>query len=216
MIQDKPRLLFGYARVSTEEQRLDLQIDALLKYGVERDRIFTDKASGASTKGRPGFRNALKAMRPGASLVVWNIDRLGRDLSELIQTADLLQKREAELVSLTQQIDTSTATGKLIFHVFGMLAEFERNMISDRTKAGLAARKKRGQNVGRKKSLQPDTELWDLVVSKVREGIPFVKIAEQIDGLGKSTLYNNSEALRAAAAIAEQNELVALKGSDDL
>ncbi len=214
MIQDKPRLLFGYARVSTDEQRLDLQIDALLKYGVERDRIFTDKASGASTKGRPGFRNALKAMRPGASLVVWNIDRLGRDLSELIQTADLLQKREAELVSLTQQIDTSTATGKLIFHVFGMLAEFERNMISDRTKAGLAARKKRGQNVGRKKSLEPGTELWDLVVSKVREGMPFVKIAEQIDGLGKSTLYNNSEALRAAAAIAEQSELATLKGAD--
>ena len=125
MIQDdKPDLLFGYARVSTEDQRLDMQIDALMKFGVERDRILTDQASGGSISGRPGFTNAMKVMRPGAGLVVWKLDRLGRNLSELIQTADLIRKRDAQLFSITEKIETNTASGKLMFHMIGMFAQY--------------------------------------------------------------------------------------------
>lgn len=200
MTQDQPRLLFGYAHVSTDDQRLDPQIEALLTYGVERDRILTDQASGKSTAGRPGFRNAMNAMRPGAVLVVWKLDRLGRNLSELIQTADLLRERGAQLVSLTEKIDTESASGKLMYNMIGMFAQFERDMISERTRAGLAARKARGKTLGRKALLVPGSDTWIEVVGLIREGLSFVQIADRIDGVSKSTLYNNADNLRAEAA----------------
>lgn len=207
MTQDKPALFFGYARVSTEDQNLDMQIDALLKYGVERDRILTDQASGKSTIGRPGFVNAMKAMRPGAGLVVWKLDRLGRNLSELIQTAELLRKREARLISLTEHFDTDTAFGKMAFHMIGMFAQFERDMISERTKAGLAARRARGAKLGWQNPFGPDHEKWNEVVRLMREGLPLIQIAAKIDGVSKSTLYNNADDLRAAAAILDAAEI---------
>lgn len=207
MTQDeKPVLLFGYARVSTEDQRLDMQIDALTKFGVERDRILTDQASGGSITGRQGFRNAMKMMRPGAGLVVWKLDRLGRNLSELIQTADLIRKREAQLFSITENIETDTATGKLMFHMIGMFAQFERDMIAERTRAGLAARKARGQSLGRKAVIEPGSDKWNEVVRLMRDGHSFVQIADQLDGVSKSTLYNNADNLRADVAVLDADE----------
>lgn len=217
MTQKNTPVLFGYARISTEDQRLDPQIDALMKYGVEKERILTDQASGKSTAGRPGFIDAMKAMRPGTALVVWKLDRLGRNLSELIQTADLLRERGAQLISLTENIDTETASGKLMFHMIGMFAQFERDMISERTRAGLAARKARGKTLGRKALLVPGSETWSEVIGLMREGLSFVQIAERIDGVSKSTLYNNADNLRAEAASKDVVSLarkISMKGAD--
>jgi len=212
---DKPDLLFGYARVSTEDQRLDMQIDALMKFGVERDRILTDQASGGSISGRPGFTNAMKAMRPGAGLVVWKLDRLGRNLSELIQTADLIRKREAQLFSITEKIETNTASGKLMFHMIGMFAQFERDMIAERTRAGLAARKARGQALGRKAVIQAGSQRWNEVVQLMRDGLSFVQIANKLEGVSKSTLYNNADDLRAEVAVLDADGAASKKNTGD-
>lgn len=207
MIQsEKPKLLFGYARVSTEEQSLDLQIDALMAYGVDRDRILTDKASGGSIAGRPGFKNAIKAMRPGAGLVIWKMDRLGRNLSELIQTADLVRQRDAQLISLTEHIETHTASGKLMFHMIGMFAQFERDMISERTRAGLAARKARGKQIGRTPSLSRP-EIRQQVISHLRDGLSVPEIASLVDGVSQSTLYNHHDELLAEAVKADAEQV---------
>jgi len=140
----------GYARVSTEDQTLALQQDALKQAGCER--IFTDTISGAKTE-RPGLDEGLGFLRPGDTLVVWRLDRLGRSLRYLIETMNLLQERQIGFRSLTEQIDTTTSAGKLIFHVFGALAEFERELIRERTRAGLAAARARGRQGGRHRAL---------------------------------------------------------------
>jgi DNA invertase Pin-like site-specific DNA recombinase len=139
-------MLIGYARVSTQEQTLDLQTDALKKIGCSQ--LFTDTASGAQTE-RPGLENALSFLRAGDTLVVWRLDRLGRSLKHLIETVSQLQARGIGFRSITESIDTTTSGGKLIFHVFGALAEFERDIIRERTKAGLAAARARGRHGGR-------------------------------------------------------------------
>jgi len=136
----------GYARVSTLEQNLDLQKDALTKAGCER--IFTDRISGAKSA-RPGLTDALAFVRKGDVLVVWKLDRLGRSLQQLIETVNGLAARGIEFRSLTEQIDTTTPGGKLIFHIFGSLAEFERDLIRERTRAGLTAARARGRIGGR-------------------------------------------------------------------
>jgi len=141
-------MLVGYARVSTQEQTLNLQRDALAK--VSCDRIFTDTASGAKNE-RPGLEEAVRFMREGDTLVVWKLDRLGRSLKHLIETVTALHQRKIGFRSLTENIDTTTSTGKLIFHVFGALAEFERDLIRERTQAGLAAARARGRLGGRPK-----------------------------------------------------------------
>ncbi|QRG10239.1 recombinase family protein (plasmid) [Xanthobacter dioxanivorans] len=204
MRQQKPAM-YGYARVSTDDQRLDLQIDALTRFGVERDRIFTDEAlSGATMKRRPGLTAAFKALRPGAKLVVWKIDRLGRNLSELIQTADLVRTKGAELISLTEQIDTSNAIGKAMYHLIGVFAQLEREMIAERTKAGIAAAKERGRMPGRRSTLPPEKRA--LVVDHMRKGLTFTKIAPLV-GVSKSTLYNNGDDLRAELAALQAKEI---------
>jgi DNA invertase Pin-like site-specific DNA recombinase len=137
---------FGYARVSTVDQTLDLQKDALMKAGC--DRIFTDTASGAKTE-RAGLADALSHLRAGDVLVVWRLDRLGRSLKHLIDTMTKLDEQGIGFQSLTENIDTTSSTGKLVFHIFGALAEFERNLIRDRTQAGLAAARARGRQGGR-------------------------------------------------------------------
>jgi DNA invertase Pin-like site-specific DNA recombinase len=139
-------MLIGYARVSTHDQTLGLQTDALTEAGCER--IFTDTASGAKAE-RPGLMECLDFARHGDTLVVWRLDRLGRSLRHLIDSINELQDRGVGFRSLTEQIDTTTSGGKLIFHVFAALAEFERDLIRERTQAGLAAARARGRRGGR-------------------------------------------------------------------
>jgi DNA invertase Pin-like site-specific DNA recombinase len=143
-------MLIGYARVSTHDQTLHLQQDALQK--AECSKIFTDTASGAKTE-RIGLDEALDYVRTGDTLVVWRLDRLGRSLPHLITTMTSLEARGIGFKSLTENIDTTTSGGKLIFHIFGALAEFERNLIRERTQAGLTAARARGRKGGRPKAL---------------------------------------------------------------
>src|ERR687895_345744 len=143
-------MLIGYARVSTYDQTLALQQDALTEAGC--NRIFTDTASGAKAE-RKGLDQALSYVRKGDTFVVWRLDRLGRSLPHLISTMTDLEERGIGFKSLTENIDTTTSGGKLIFHIFGALAEFERNLISERTTAGLTAARARGRKGGRPKAL---------------------------------------------------------------
>ena len=141
-------MLVGYARVSTPEQSLDLQRDALVKAGCER--VFEDVASGAQAD-RPGLAEALAFVRPGDTLAVWKLDRLGRSLPHLIEAVTALRERQIGFRSLQESLDTTTSGGKLVFHVFAALAEFERDIIRERTNAGLAAARARGRQGGRPK-----------------------------------------------------------------
>src|SRR4051794_689142 len=143
-------MMIGYARVSTTDQTLDLQLDALQKAGCTK--IFTDTASGAKTE-RKGLEEAISYVRAGDTIVVWRLDRLGRSLQHLIETIGQLDARNIGFKSLTENIDTTTSGGKLVFHIFGALAEFERNLIRERTSAGLQAARERGRKGGRPKSL---------------------------------------------------------------
>ena len=145
-------MLIGYARVSTTDQTLALQQDALTAVGC--GDIYTDTVSGSVTD-RPGLSQALSHLRSGDTLVVWRLDRLGRSLPHLIETVRQLQARGVGFRSLQEQIDTTTCDGKLVFHVFGALAEFERDLIRERTHAGLAAARKRGRLFGRPRVLSP-------------------------------------------------------------
>src|SRR5918911_435349 len=146
-------MLIGYARVSTQDQTLDLQLDALKKAGCEK--FYTDTASGAKEE-RKGLVEALYYAREGDVLVVWRLDRLGRSLRHLIETITLLNSRKIGFRSLTENIDTTTSGGKLVFHIFGALAEFERDIIRERTNAGLEAARARGRHGGRPKALCPE------------------------------------------------------------
>ncbi len=141
-------MLIGYARVSTIDQHLDLQQDALRGVGCER--IFIDTASGAKAA-RPGLMAALETCRAGDILVVWKLDRLGRSLAHLVETVQALAARGIGFRCLQEQLDTTTTGGKLIFHIFASLAEFERDLIHERTRAGLAAARARGRKGGRPK-----------------------------------------------------------------
>jgi DNA invertase Pin-like site-specific DNA recombinase len=145
-------MLIGYARVSTSDQTLDLQKDALDKAGCSK--IFTDTASGAKAE-RKGLEQAVSYVRKGDTLVVWRLDRLGRSLPHLIETITALNNRGIGFKSITESIDTTTSGGKLIFHIFGALAEFERDIIRERTHAGLTAARARGRLGGRPKALSP-------------------------------------------------------------
>src|SRR5947209_6311689 len=141
-------MLIGYTRVSTNEQNLDLQRDALLKAGVSQKDIYTDKVTGVKAD-RPGLTLAISHLRAGDTLVVWRLDRLGRSLRHLIETVTTLREQGISFKSLTENIDTATATGTLVFQIFGALAEFERNLITERTIAGLDAARARGRTGGR-------------------------------------------------------------------
>ncbi len=145
--------LIGYARVSTAEQDTALQTDALRKAGCER--VFEDTASGAKAD-RPGLADALAYLRNGDVLAVWRLDRLGRSMPHLIETIGALEARGVGFRSLTEAIDTTTPGGRLIFHVFGALGQFERDLIRERTKAGLSAAAARGRKGGRKPVITAD------------------------------------------------------------
>ena len=150
-------MLIGYARVSKADgsQLLDLQRDALIRAGVEAGRIYEDRASGRKDH-RPGLDSCLKALQPGNTLVVWKLDRLGRDLKHLVNTVDELRGREIGfrvLAGAGAEIDTTTANGRLVFGIFASLAEFERELIAERTRAGLAAARARGRLGGRPRKM---------------------------------------------------------------
>jgi DNA invertase Pin-like site-specific DNA recombinase len=140
----------GYARVSMDDQNLDLQHDALKEAGC--DKVFEDVMSGAKAD-RPGLERALEQMRAGDVLIVWKLDRLGRSLKHLIEVVNDLDARGVGFISLTQQLDTTTPSGRLIFHIFGAMAQFEREVIRERTFAGLKAAKARGRVGGRRRVL---------------------------------------------------------------
>jgi DNA invertase Pin-like site-specific DNA recombinase len=147
-------MLIGYARVSTSDQTLNLQKDALEKIGCTK--IFTDTASGVKAE-RKGLEEALNYVREGDILVVWRLDRLGRSLKHLIETITKLNNSKIGFKSITENIDTTTSGGKLVFHIFGALAEFERDIIRERTNAGLTAARARGRLGGRPKAKMLNT-----------------------------------------------------------
>lgn len=141
----------GYARISTVEQNLDLQLNALNSAGCET--IYQDAGASGAKRERDGLTQALSSLEQGDQLVTWRLDRLGRSLSHLIETVETINAKGAEFRSLTEAIDTCSAGGKLIFHMMGALAEFERSLIIERTKAGQDAARKRGKHIGRKRKL---------------------------------------------------------------
>jgi len=175
----------GYARVSTIDQNPDSQIDALTKAGCKE--IITDKITGTVAQ-REGLDKIKTMLREGDTLVVWRLDRLGRSLKNLIEWVSYLEERKIGLVSLHESINTSTSTGKLVFHIFGALAEFERNLIRERTMAGLAAARARGKKGGRKKSLTKDKRKVVVDLYNAKE-LPVYKICEMM-GISKPTLYH--------------------------
>lgn len=179
-------MLVGYARVSTQDQSSILQLDALAEAGCER--VFTEKASGAQRE-RPKLADALNYMRPSDTLVIWKLDRLARSLKQLIETVDALSARDIGLRSLTEAIDTTTAGGRLVFHIFGALAEFERGVIRERTRAGLDAARARGRVGGRPPALSAE----DLAVAQALLRDPAITVEQAAKRLGvaSSTLYRH-------------------------
>lgn len=176
--------LVGYVRVSSLDQNLDLQKSALRKAGCRK--IFEDQASGARAD-RPGLQNALEYLREGDILVVWRLDRLGRSLKHLIDVIGKLEERKIGFRSLTECIDTTTGGGKLIFHVFGAMAEFERTLVRERVMAGLKAARARGRLGGRPKKLdeaktQMARQLYDSKQHPIKEICRLV-------GVSPKTLY---------------------------
>ncbi|MFC0167749.1 recombinase family protein [Pseudoduganella danionis] len=177
--------VIGYARVSTVEQTLDLQRDALAKAAVEC--VYEEKASGKSAD-RPELAHCLRALRDGDTLVVWRLDRLGRNLKDLVQIVTDIEMRGVKFKSLTESIDTSGPTGKLVFHMFAALAQFERELVRERTLAGLAAARARGRRGGRPQLLSDGKQRIALAMLKNRE-MSVAAIAEHL-GVSRSTLYN--------------------------
>ena len=184
-------MLIGYARVSTDDQSLAPQLDSLRKSGCER--IFEDKISATISR-RPNLDKALDFARPGDTLVVWRLDRLSRSLRDLIETVAKLESQGVQLKSLQESLDTTTSNGKLVFHLFGALAEFERNLIRERTVAGLQAARARGRQFGRPPALDKAmqrraVELYEKKNLTVREICELMKIS-------KPTLYKYVRAAR--------------------
>lgn len=185
-------MLIGYARVSTQDQNPDMQRDALKAAGCEK--LFEEKASGAQRE-RPQLMAALEFMRDGDTLVVWRLDRLARSLRQLIETVEALERRGIGFKSITESIDTRTPGGRLVFHIFGALAEFERGIIRERTMAGLKAARERGRTGGRPARLDDD----DLAAARALLADPNIGVREVARRLGVSvsTLYRHLPAARA-------------------
>jgi len=177
-------MLIGYARVSTDDQNLHLQHDELKKAGCEK--IFEDKITGSKID-RPGLDAAIDYAREGDVIVVWRLDRLSRSLKDLIQVVSALEEKRIGLKSIHESIDTASSSGKLIFHIFGALAEFERNLIRERTHAGLKAARARGKKGGRPKKLNDEKAklAQDLYNEKTRT----IKQICELVGVSKPTLY---------------------------
>lgn len=174
----------GYARVSTDDQHLDLQRDALQQAGC--GVIYEEAASGKNTA-RPELEQCRRALRAGDTLVVWRLDRLGRSLPDLVQVVTDLEQRGVGFESLTEKIETGSAAGKLIFHVFAALAEFERGLIRERTQAGLAAARARGRAGGRKPKLG-EKQVREIKALLRDPDIQVSEVARRY-GISRTTLY---------------------------
>jgi len=174
----------GYARVSSHDQDTQLQIDALNAAGCER--IYEEKQSGTK-KDRPELQQCLKSLREGDVLIVWKLDRLGRSLQNLIELITNLENRHIGFQSLTENIDTTSPTGKLIFHIFGSLAEFERGLIRERIKAGLAAAKKKGKKFGRPEALNEKDK--EMALAMFNGGAAKIDIAKHFN-VTRQTIYS--------------------------
>jgi len=177
-------LRIGYARVSTGEQKMDLQLDALEEAGV--DRVYQETTSGAA-KERPKLERCLEELREGDTLVVWRLDRFGRSLKDLVSKMETLEEKGVDFVSLTEGIDTTTAQGRLTFHIFGALAEFERELGRERTMAGLRAARERGRTGGRPRALKEE-DLPQVQALMRDPGVSTQQICERF-GISKATLY---------------------------
>lgn len=176
-------MLIGYARVSTGDQNLDLQKNALIR--SECEQIFEDMASGKDAK-RPGLKRALRRLRSGDVLVVWKLDRLGRSVRDLITLVSELQGRGVHFRSLTDSIDTSTPAGRFFFHVMSALAEMERELIVERTRAGLAAAREQGRIGGRRPIMTPD--VIERAHRMLGNGATRQQVADVV-GVGVKTIY---------------------------
>jgi len=181
-------LRIGYARVSTKEQSFDLQIDALRAAGCEK--IYMDAISGAYSE-RQELSELLRNIRSGDVLVIWKLDRLGRSLKNLVELTNLLIEKGVGLQSLQDPVDTTTSHGRLTFNIFASLAEFERDLIRERTQAGLVAARSRGRNGGRPKGISDKAETTAMAVETLyREGnLTTVEIASKLH-ISKTTLYS--------------------------
>lgn len=178
-------MLIGYARVSTDDQHLDLQRDALKQVGCER--IYEDTVSGAQAE-REGLARLINALRPGDTVVIWRLDRLGRSLKNLLQLVERFDGLRVGLRSLQESIDTTSSGGRLVFHLFGALAEFERNLVRERTQAGLSAARRRGRQGGRPALLSPTKKALALKLHQERNHT--IEEICNMMGISKSTLYN--------------------------
>lgn len=182
-------MIIGYARVSTQDQNLDLQTDELTKLGCQK--IYQEKV--ASGKERPELIKLIENLREGDSVMVWKLDRLGRSLKELINLIETLQAKKVIFVSIKDSIDTSTAQGRLFLNIFGSLAEFERDIIRERTKAGLSAAKARGRTGGRKKGLAPEAMKKAETAVMLYKQMKNAKEIAGIIGVGRATVYRYLE-----------------------
>lgn len=177
-------MLIGYARVSTVEQNVGLQLDALKTAGVER--VFVDEGVSGSVSSRPELDKCMEVLRSGDTLVVWRLDRLARSLRNLLELVESLSDRGIHLRSLTESIDTSSASGRLVLSVFGALAEFERSLIIERTQAGLAAARLRGAKIGRPAAMSAGQVEQARTLVGAGHRVP--EVARTL-GVGRSTLY---------------------------
>ncbi|MBA9078207.1 recombinase family protein [Rufibacter quisquiliarum] len=193
-------MLIGYARVSTLLQNADLQQDALIKSGCEK--IFTDKISGTVSE-RPALGKVKEILRSGDTLVVWRLDRLGRSLKDLIEWMNFLESEGIALKSLQESIDTTTATGKLVYHIFASISEFEKSLIQERTMAGLAAARARGRMGGRPKKMSEEKQ--KLTIRLYHEKQHSVDEICRMMSISKPTLYNYLK-----GAIADKDESIGL------
>ncbi len=178
-------MLIGYARVSTEDQKLDLQLDALAKAGVAPGRIYSDHASGGPGVHRPGFDAAQRACRKGDTLVVWKLDRLGRSLIEVLEVCRYLERKGAKLLVITENIDPSSVMGRFMLHLLAALAEMERGLIVERTVAGLEAARARGRIGGRERIVTPAMERR--AIRMLRADEPVSAVAKAL-GVSKSLI----------------------------
>lgn len=180
--------LIGYARVSTFDQNLDLQIDSLIKAGCNRKNIFVDKISGIKSE-RPGLNNCLAALSAGDILMVWRLDRLGRSMSHLVSLIEIFKEKAVGFKSLSDgAIDTTTASGELVFNIFSSMAQFERRLIQERTQAGLASARARGRVGGRPPLSASDSKVLAAKRMHKDKALPIDEICKALE-ISRPSLY---------------------------